>query len=261
MPIRSNHALMIAATPGVAGISRWLAPELINPPRKKGYRQPAGTEQADIFAFAMLDIEVFTGELPFGDVRHQKAVLMISRERRPEKPCGAESRGLTTEIWEFIQRCWHQNPTERPDIGAVVTAWQNFDSQAADPIHQEKHQSHLHKPFVESTGEILSLRTHLASHLNPTQTDQRKHVSVDCFDLLIVVLAGCILVSRSASVRGSRSRLRVIFIIMINAFTHYIMLHSYPSACSTVHNMRCVSQDYPRGLLQMFADPYTLRPR
>ena len=129
MPIQSNHAFMIAATPGAVGISRWLAPELINPPRKKGHRQPAGTEQADIFAFAMLAIEVFTGELPFGDVRHETAILMIARGHRPEKPHEAESRGLTTEIWRFIQKCWHQNPAKRPDIGAVVAAWRRFDSQ------------------------------------------------------------------------------------------------------------------------------------
>jgi len=127
MPIQSNHAFMIAATPGVVGISRWLAPELIDPPRKKGYQQPAGTKPADIFAFAMLAIEVFTGELPFGSVRHETAILMIARGQRPEKP--PESCGLTTEMWKFIQRCWHQNPTKRPDIDAVVTAWQGFDSQ------------------------------------------------------------------------------------------------------------------------------------
>ena len=120
---------MVAATPGVVGISRWLAPELIDPPRRKGARQPAGTEQADIFAFAMLAIEVFTGELPFGDVRHETAILMIARGQRPDKPHDAETRGLTTGVWRFIQKCWNQNPSKRPNTSAVVTAWQGFDSQ------------------------------------------------------------------------------------------------------------------------------------
>jgi len=128
---------MIAATPGVVGISRWLAPELINPPRKKGYRQPAGTEQADIFAFAMLDVEVFTGELPFGGVRHETVILMIAQGQRPEKPRGAESGGLTAEIWRFIQRCWHQNPAKRPHIDAVVAAWQSFESQERYVTYQK----------------------------------------------------------------------------------------------------------------------------
>ena len=120
---------MEAATPGVVGISRWLAPELIDPPRKKGHQQPAATEQADIFAFAMLVVEVFTGELPFGDVRHETAILMIVRGQRPEKPQDVESRGLTPEIWKFTQKCWHQNPTKRPDVSTVSGAWGGFDSQ------------------------------------------------------------------------------------------------------------------------------------
>lgn len=150
MPIQSNHAFMVAATPGVVGISRWLAPELIDPPRKKGYQQPPATEQADIFAFAMLCIEVFTGELPFGDVRHETAILMIVRGQRPEKPADAEDRlGLTPEMWKFIQKCWHQHPTKRPDINTVVSAWRGFDfhekpcsaTQHTESVYREKHHS------------------------------------------------------------------------------------------------------------------------
>ena len=129
MPIQSNHAFMVAATPGVVGISRWLAPELIDPPRKKGNQQPTATEQADIFAFAMLDIEVFTGELPFGDVRHESAILKIVRGQRPEKPHDAEIHGLTPDMWKFIQKCWHQNPAKRPDINTLVSAWRSFESR------------------------------------------------------------------------------------------------------------------------------------
>src|ERR1700753_1544852 len=98
MPIQSNHAFMVAASPGVVGISRWLAPELIDPPRKRGHQTPVATQRADIFAFAMLNIEVFTGELPFGDIKHETAILKIVRGQRPEKPHGAESRGLSPEM-------------------------------------------------------------------------------------------------------------------------------------------------------------------
>jgi len=77
----------------------------------------------------MLVIEVFTGELPFGNVGHEMAILMIARGQRPERPHNAESRGLTTKMWRSTQRCWHQNPGERPNVSAVITAWQDFDSR------------------------------------------------------------------------------------------------------------------------------------
>ena len=183
---------MNAATPGVVGISRWLAPELINPPRKKGNQQPAGTEQADIFAFAMLAIELFTGALPFGDVRHETAILMIAQGQRPGKPQAAENRGFTPEIWKSIQKCWNQNPAKRPGIDDVVGAWQRFYSQercvlclqycvalslqgilcrlrehtlAVQPIYHEKYQSRPHKSIGNPTGEPFPLCTRSASHL------------------------------------------------------------------------------------------------
>ena len=53
---------MTTATPEVASISRWLTPRFINLLRKKRSRQPADTEQADIFA-----IVLFAGGLPFND--------------------------------------------------------------------------------------------------------------------------------------------------------------------------------------------------
>ena len=77
----------------------------------------------------MLGIEVFTGELPFGDMEHETAILMIAQGHRPEKPRGAESRGLTVDVWRYIQRCWHQNPKKSPDIDAVTSAWGSFNSQ------------------------------------------------------------------------------------------------------------------------------------
>lgn len=125
----SNPAFVVAATPGVVGISRWLAPEIIDPPRKKKHQIPVATEQADIFAFAMLNIEVFTGELPFGDVKHETVIFKIARGQRPEKPHGAESRGLSAEMWEFIQKCWDQDPAKRPDVNAVVGAWRSYGPQ------------------------------------------------------------------------------------------------------------------------------------
>lgn len=166
MPVQSNHAFMVAATPGAVGISRWLAPELIDPPRKKGYKQPAATKEADIFAFAMLGIEVFTEELPFGDVRHETAILMIVRGQRPEKPSNIECCGFTPEMWKFVQRCWRQNPDKRPDIDVVVSAWRDFyaherartSTPATRTIYPEKHRFQAHKPFTASTKKSKKTR-------------------------------------------------------------------------------------------------------
>ena len=105
--------------------ARWLAPEIIKP-------SPGTTEMimeskpADIFAFAMLAVEVFTGKHPFEGLTSSAAACRIFRGKRPEFPQNAEDVGLTVEMWGLIQRCWHPDPAERPTIDDVVREWEGF---------------------------------------------------------------------------------------------------------------------------------------
>lgn len=133
MPIYADHRFAIAATPGVVGCSRWLAPEIINPPRK-GNRSRVESEPADVFAFAMVAVEVFTGELPFGEVRHETAILMICRGCRPEKPENAQAVGLTGEMWKVLESCWQQNSKKRPTMEVVVRGWGKFIEHDDDVV-------------------------------------------------------------------------------------------------------------------------------
>ena len=124
--IISNPMFTIAATPGVAGSSRWLAPEIIDPPNKTRSKPFTASKPADIFAFAMLAIEVFTGKVPFGNMKNEAVVIQIANGKRPEKPQAAEQLGLTAEMWKFIERCWNPNPNKRPAIDEVVRTWEGF---------------------------------------------------------------------------------------------------------------------------------------
>ncbi|KAF9642619.1 kinase-like protein, partial [Thelephora ganbajun] len=60
-PVMVNPIFTIAATPGVAGLSRRLAPEIIDPPSKTSFKPLVASKSADVFAFAMLAVEVFIG--------------------------------------------------------------------------------------------------------------------------------------------------------------------------------------------------------
>jgi hypothetical protein len=124
--ITSNPSFTIAATPGVTGSSRWLAPEIINPPSKSSSKPLTSSKPADVFAFAMLAVEVFTGKVPFGGMKNEAAVISIANGKRPEKPPAAEELGLTADMWRFIEKCWNQNPSKRPNITEVVDAWEGF---------------------------------------------------------------------------------------------------------------------------------------
>jgi len=109
-----------------SGSSRWLAPEIINPPSKATSKPPTASKPADVFAFAMITVEVFTGRVPFGDVGNTPVAIQIVGGKRPAKPQAAEQLGLTAEMWEFIGKCWTGNPNERPTIDEVVRTWEGF---------------------------------------------------------------------------------------------------------------------------------------
>jgi len=124
-PIISNPIFTVAATPGVAGSSRWLAPEIIDPP-KPSSKPIMASKSADVFAFAMLAVEVFSGKVPFGNMKNESVVVQIANGKRPAKPQAAEQLGLSAEMWKFIEKCWSANPNKRPSIDEVVRIWEGF---------------------------------------------------------------------------------------------------------------------------------------
>ena len=58
---------------------------------------------ADVFTFAMLVVEVFTGKVPFEGQKNEALVLLISQGGRPENP---QAVGLTNEMWKLLESCW-----------------------------------------------------------------------------------------------------------------------------------------------------------
>ncbi|KAF9646167.1 hypothetical protein BDM02DRAFT_277822 [Thelephora ganbajun] len=153
----SNPIFTIAATPGVAGSSRWLAPEIIDPPRRTGSKPLAASKPADVFAFAMLAVEVFTGNVPFGNMRNELAVIHIAHGKRPAKPQGVEQLGLTAEMWKFIEKCWSANPNKRPTIDEVVGTWEEF-------VNGDNNRSSMSKAPGRHSQFMESHTTHKEKH-------------------------------------------------------------------------------------------------
>ncbi|KAF9643163.1 kinase-like protein [Thelephora ganbajun] len=125
-PINSDPSFTVAATPGTVGAARWQAPEIILPPRRRGSMPVMESKAADVFAFGMFAVEVFTGKIPFEEQKNEAVVLRISQGGRPDMPANAQAVGLTGEMWKLLENCWHQNPKKRPAMGEVVRKWQKF---------------------------------------------------------------------------------------------------------------------------------------
>ena len=126
-PINNHPYLTYTAVSEALVTSRWQAPEIINRSRNGNGEPMVESKAADVFAFGMFTVEVFTGKIPFEELKkNEEVVLRISRGYRPEKPENAQAVGLTDEIWKFTESCWHQNPKKRPNMEEVVRRWQKF---------------------------------------------------------------------------------------------------------------------------------------
>jgi len=114
----------------------WAAPELLA-------GADTATQEADVFAFGMVVIEVcpchlphpvlrggssdivmlskvFTGRHPFGGLTTPVITSRIMDGGRPARPQEARELGLTDSVWDMTVRCWHQDPVQRPTMTEVV---------------------------------------------------------------------------------------------------------------------------------------------
>jgi len=99
------------------GTTRWMAPEILNVDDDESARP---TRESDIYAFAMVVIEAFTGKVPFPNLVNTATVIRIVRGGRPSRPEEARSLGLSDSVWDMVERCWKQDPAQRPLISEVL---------------------------------------------------------------------------------------------------------------------------------------------
>jgi len=99
------------------GAFRWTAPELFRITENKS---ETATKKSDIYAFAMVTIEVFTGAVPFNSFRDSTVMVKIIRGERPTRPKDTTKLGLTDDLWELIQSAWAQDAEHRPPVEKII---------------------------------------------------------------------------------------------------------------------------------------------
>ncbi|KAJ3081461.1 hypothetical protein HDU99_005634 [Rhizoclosmatium hyalinum] len=74
------------------------------------------TPAQDVFAFGMIMYETFCGHAPFSNTRSIAISSLVENGQRPQQP---EPDVIRLWLWFIINRCWSQNPIERPSMGEV----------------------------------------------------------------------------------------------------------------------------------------------
>jgi hypothetical protein len=107
---------------------RYTAPEVL---KGKG----SFSKVSDVFSFAMVMYEVssvhatqkpstdliavptkvFAGEVPFKSLPTYTLAQKVMAGKRPERPTD-----LAGDVWDLMQKCWHQKPDLRPEMSKVL---------------------------------------------------------------------------------------------------------------------------------------------
>ncbi|KAJ6589544.1 kinase-like domain-containing protein [Mycena capillaripes] len=102
------------------GSLRWMAPELHD--YQLEFKR---TEASDVYAFACLCIEIYTGEQPFWSIQQDMAVVIrVLDQKRPPRPSSSGppdgTRAMSDGLWDIVEACWTHKPSDRPDMHKVV---------------------------------------------------------------------------------------------------------------------------------------------
>ncbi|KAJ8089224.1 hypothetical protein PM082_014472 [Marasmius tenuissimus] len=103
--LQSNHS---------RGTTRWLAPELL-----RHGPDCVATRESDVYAYACVCYEIFTGRLPFYELSDPAVICTVLIDgNHPARPDSLP--GLRDAMWNMMVQCWEAAPSRRPTMVKVL---------------------------------------------------------------------------------------------------------------------------------------------
>jgi serine/threonine protein kinase len=71
---------------------------------------------SDVYSFAILAWELYSGEIPFSDVLDAVIIrVVVDKQRRPTRPVSL----VNDKLWSLVEKCWQPDPLERPTFSTI----------------------------------------------------------------------------------------------------------------------------------------------
>ncbi|KAI9207483.1 kinase-like domain-containing protein, partial [Polychytrium aggregatum] len=100
----------------VGGTLSYMAPEMLDD------EQPAGSSKStDVYAFSIIGYEVMNNCRPVWvtvDGQPMRERIIEAQVVKGNRPKPVE--GIPDDIWALIERCWHQEPGQRPKFPEIL---------------------------------------------------------------------------------------------------------------------------------------------
>ncbi|KAJ7584964.1 kinase-like domain-containing protein [Mycena floridula] len=144
--IAASFSVTSSSSGNGKGAIRWMAPELFV---TSGDGNQLKSPSRDIYAFACTILEVYTGQPPFVQHKHDPAVIHeVSSGRRAARPVN-----IPDDLWALIEACWQQDSTSRPAARTVVQTLR----AGSLPVHDPASSRIPARPqLAKSTSEPIS---------------------------------------------------------------------------------------------------------
>lgn len=117
---------------GFKGTPAYAAPEIW---KNHDYRK-----EGDVYAFSLIAYEIITNEKPFNDfqVLYQILYFVISQKNRPEF-----KRPIAKCYQQLIEKCWSDDPNERPSFAQIVEELKNNPEFITDTVDKEEYFDYI----------------------------------------------------------------------------------------------------------------------
>ncbi|TDL24383.1 kinase-like protein [Rickenella mellea] len=147
----SQESTLGATTGNTTGTLRWQAPELFDSLDDGGTTRPS--QESDIYSFGCVCLELMTGKPPFMEIRRDGAVMKaIMNGQTPRRPVGDLVKyGLDDKLWAVMEKCWSHDPTQRPEIEALL-AYFDKSRESAIEDNSIEHISHEIRASLDQYG-------------------------------------------------------------------------------------------------------------
>ncbi|KAJ8077351.1 Rho guanine nucleotide exchange factor [Marasmius tenuissimus] len=116
LSIVADSSLRFSSTSSTfpGGTTRYQAPEVVL------CIIPGPTRESDIYSYGCVAYEIFSGRLPFHQVKQDVAVVTcVMRGERPTRPVDIPGFQSSDKLWTVIEQCWKAEPSERPSAVAI----------------------------------------------------------------------------------------------------------------------------------------------
>ncbi|XP_062063964.1 atrial natriuretic peptide receptor 2 [Lepus europaeus] len=177
----------------------WTAPELLS-----GNSLPTtGMQKADVYSFGIILQEIALRSGPFYleglDLSPKEIVQKVRNGQRPYFRPSIDRTQLNEELVLLMERCWAQDPAERPDFGQIKGFIRRFNKEGGTSIldnlllRMEQYANNLEKLVEERTQAYLeekrkaeALLYQILPHSVAEQLKRGETVQAEAFDSVTI---------------------------------------------------------------------------